>query len=218
MKIAEQTVHLMDHDRERCEQVALLLELAGYRVKIFSSHRDILDSVSTLEPGCLLLNPRFSENGDIALGYQFLALGNLDLPIVLLTSSEDFPTLLEATLGGAVDSQALHTSPESLLPLVEMALFRDRQRRASLVIEQKITRRFNTLTPREQSVMALTIQGQSNKEIARHLDISMRTVESHRSKMMIKMQANHLAELGRLSTLVFGVDQDAAGKGDAKNR
>jgi FixJ family two-component response regulator len=125
---------------------------------------------------------------------------------------------MEETLGGVADFQASHTSPESLLPLVEMALLRDRQRRASLSIEQTIIQRFNKLTPREQSVMALTIQGQSNKEIARHLDISMRTVESHRSKMMIKMHANHLAELGRLSTLVFVVDQDAADKDDAKNR
>jgi FixJ family two-component response regulator len=54
------------------------------------------------------------------------------------------------------------------------------------------------LTARERDVMDLMVLGHSNKVIAQQLDISFRTVEVHRTRVLAKMQVKNVAELVRL--------------------
>jgi DNA-binding NarL/FixJ family response regulator len=64
--------------------------------------------------------------------------------------------------------------------------------------EQALSNRLNSLTSRELEILPLVVAGHSNKEIARHLDISHRTVEIHRARILNKTGATNLLELARL--------------------
>ena len=55
------------------------------------------------------------------------------------------------------------------------------------------------LTPREGEVMGLVVEGLANKVVASRLDISQRTVEIHRARVMEKMGAESLADLVKMS-------------------
>ncbi len=196
----EQTVFLVDDDRAMRESLALLLELAGHRVKSFSSPQDYLEAFSPLEHGCLLLDQRMPEMSGIDLQNLLLERGCL-LPIIFLSAFGDVPTTVKAIQGGALDFLEKPTSKDILLQRIEAALEEDRKRRAEAATESNILLRFEQLTPREQEVMSLTTQGLTNKDIARQLGISPRTVENHRSRMMLKMCAANFAELCHMSTI-----------------
>ena len=82
-----------------------------------------------------------------------------------------------------------------LLERIEEAIKKDVASREQLSEHREIQNRLNHLTLREQEVLFLMVRGRSNKEMARILDISNRTVEAHRASIMEKMQANSLGEL-----------------------
>jgi DNA-binding NarL/FixJ family response regulator len=54
-----------------------------------------------------------------------------------------------------------------------------------------------TLSPRERQIVQLLAEGQSNKQVARTLNVSVKTVETHRSNIMRKMAFASLADLVR---------------------
>ncbi|MBK5965029.1 DNA-binding response regulator [Thiocystis minor] len=196
----DQTVFIVDDDRAMRESLTLILELAGYRVRSFASPKDFLDGLSFLEHGCLLLDQRMPEMTGVDLQNLLLEQGCL-LPIIFLSAFGDVPTTVRAIRGGAIDFLEKPASRETLLQRVNLALKEDRKRRAEAATEGEILQRFHQLTPREQEVMSLTTQGLTNKDIARDLGISPRTVENHRSRMMLKMCAGSFAELCRMSAL-----------------
>lgn len=195
-----QTVFLVDDDQGMRDSLTLILELAGYRVKSFASPKDFLDAFQIGERGCLLLDQRMPEMTGLDVQSVLLERGCL-LPIIFLSAFGDVPTTVRAIQGGAIDFLEKPASTEVLLQRVQAALAEDQRRREEAASEQSILERFRQLTPREHEVLTLTTQGLTNKDIARHLGISPRTVENHRARMMEKMGAANLAELCRMSTV-----------------
>lgn len=59
----------------------------------------------------------------------------------------------------------------------------------------------NKLSPREMEVLLYLLDGKTNKETARALNISYRTVEVHRQHIMLKFGAKNAADLVRISIL-----------------
>jgi FixJ family two-component response regulator len=82
-----------------------------------------------------------------------------------------------------------------LLERIREATRRDRENRGTLAAQADATARLATLTPRESEVMWLVVAGRTNKEIATQLNLSDRTVETHRSRIMDKTGARSLADL-----------------------
>ena len=82
-----------------------------------------------------------------------------------------------------------------LLERIDEAIKKDMTSRAQLREHREIQHRLDHLTLREHEVLFLIVRGRSNKEIARMLDISNRTVEAHRASIMEKMQVKSLVEL-----------------------
>lgn len=192
------TVFLVDDDQGMRDSMALILELAGYRVKTFASATDFLGGFSPDEHGCLLLDQRMPEMSGLDL-QQVLAERGCPLPIIFLSAFGDVPTTVRAIQGGAMDFLEKPASPEILIQRIDAALEEDRKRREEAATENDILQRFRQLTPRENEVLLLTTQGLTNKDIARQLGISPRTVENHRARMMEKMQASNLADLCRMA-------------------
>jgi FixJ family two-component response regulator len=126
------------------------------------------------------------------------------LPIIFVTGHGDVPMAVEAMQQGAVDFVQKPYREQELLEKIERAFRLDSDNRQSLQSRQDIAARLSSLTPRELEVLRLMIEGKANKVIAIDLNISQRTVEIHRARVMEKLSANSLAHLVRM---VMAVDE-----------
>jgi FixJ family two-component response regulator len=105
---------------------------------------------------------------------------------------------VEAMQAGAVDFIQKPFRDQDLIDRINRALDKDREMRSELRERDEIRRRMSQLTPREREVLELVTQGKANKVIAGDLNVSQRTVEIHRARVMEKMGANSLAHLVRM--------------------
>jgi two-component system, LuxR family, response regulator FixJ len=128
------------------------------------------------------------------------------LPVIFITGHGDVPMAVEAMKAGAFDFLQKPFSRDDLLDRVSRALTADAEVRAALLHTEELRRRRTTLTPREREVMDLIVAGNANKVIAQDLNLSERTVEIHRARVMEKMAARSVAHLVRIALTL-----DAAG-------
>ena len=135
---------------------------------------------------------------------QLLSARDCDLPIIFMTGHGDIPMSVRAIKNGAIEFLEKPCRHDVLLSRIEEALALDRRNRQQNAYRDEIKARFKRLTPREQEVMTLLVAGSanaSNKEIARQLDISYRTVDNHRARVMEKMAAESIPDLVTMAKL-----------------
>jgi FixJ family two-component response regulator len=120
------------------------------------------------------------------------------IPVVFITGHGDVPMAVEAMQHGAVDFIQKPFRDQDLLDRINQALEKDRDNRAGLRERDNIRARIADLTPREKEVLDLFAAGKANKVIASDLEVSQRTVEIHRARVMEKMKASSLAHLVRM--------------------
>jgi len=119
---------------------------------------------------------------------EYLKRKEIEIPIVFVTGHGDIPTAVSAIKGGAVDFIQKPFSYREVLTIIQKAFQRDAETRAARA-------RLASLTGRELEVMQRVIEGKQNKVIAAELDISVKTVEFHRAKVMEKIGVHSVAEL-----------------------
>jgi len=193
------TVFLVDDDEAVRDSLSLSLEMAGLTVVGYASAQAFLDHYDPTQPGCLILDVRMPDMSGLEL-QEALTTRKINIPIIFITGHGDVPMSVKAVKAGAVDFLEKPFKKEILLERIQEALAQDAQYRQAEADTSLVLSRFVHLTPREQEVMALVIAGKSNKEIARALAISPRTVETHRARIMEKMEADSLADLVTLAT------------------
>ncbi|AGA33184.1 putative transcriptional regulatory protein [Thioalkalivibrio nitratireducens DSM 14787] len=194
-------VVLVDDDPAMRRSLALALSLAGYEVKAFACAGDLLRDLDPEQVGCLLLDLRMPDMSGLELQQELLQRGCV-LPVIFMSAFGDIPTTVRALKGGALDFLEKPFSTESLITRVEEAFAIDAALRADRDWRLSIAERARQLTRREREVMALVTEGLSNKEIARRFEISPRTVEKYRARVMEKMQAANLADLCQMAGAV----------------
>jgi FixJ family two-component response regulator len=191
-------VFVVDDDAALRESLADLFASVDLRVATFASAADFLRSVAADAAGCLVLDVRLP--GLSGLDFQAdLAKSDIRLPIVFITGHGDIPMTVRAMKAGAVEFLTKPFRDQDLLEAVQRALELDRigrERRRSL---DALRARFQSLTPREQEVIAFVSAGLLNKQIADELGVSEITVKVHRGNAMRKMQATSLADLMRMA-------------------
>lgn len=196
----EPTVFLVDDDNALRDAIVDLLERSGYRVAQFPSARRFLDATDATDAGCLILDLDMPGMTGLELQESLLERG-YGLPILFLSGLADVRSTVMAMKAGAIDFLEKPIAADLLLRRVGQALAEDRLRRESRQSVDVIRSRFALLTPREREVMMLALQGTSNKDIARTLSISRRTVENHRANVMKKMRAGSFAALCKLAAI-----------------
>lgn len=189
-------IHVVDDDEAMRTAVARLLRAEGYEVRTYASAGAFLVSPPEPLPGCVLLDLQMPGPSGLEL-QQALQRQPQPLPIVFLSGRADISSSVRAMKAGAVDFLTKPVEPSTLLNAIETALSRDRSSRAQREGVSEAEARCGRLTGRERSVFDQVIAGKSNKEIARVLGITERTVKMHRAQVMAKMQAGSLAELVR---------------------
>lgn len=193
----QQTVYVVEDDEAVRDSLELLLKSDGKAVATYPSATDFLGDYSEDMAGCIVLDIRMPGMDGMELQKKLNARHSL-LPIIFVTGHGDVPLAVDAMKEGAADFIQKPYREEALLEKIESALEQDREQRKTLGERQEIVRRIKTLTPRETEIMDRMIAGQANKVIAIELEISQRTVEIHRSRVMHKMGTHSLAHLVRM--------------------
>lgn len=190
-------VFVIDDDAAVRDALSVHLDLAGLPVRSFASAREFLAAVDPDQGGCAVIDIRMPDLDGLSLQQEMVRRG-LTLPVIIVTGHGDVGAAVMAFRAGAVDFLQKPFDEDMLIERIREAIERDRRaRRLSLEVSE-IRNRFNLLSPREQEVMDLVAQGHSNKVIAIRLDIGVRTVETHRAKVLEKMEVRSAPELARM--------------------
>ena len=193
----EQTVFVVDDDESVRNSLRWLLESIRLRVETFASAESFLENGSAQRPGCLVLDVRMPGMSGPELMDRLNDSG-AHLPIIFLSAHGDVPLAVRAMKGGAVDFLHKPYNNRQFLERVRQALEKDARLRAQQSRMGNYEKRVAALTPRERQVLDKVVAGLSNKLIARELDISYKTVEAHRSRLMRKMGVDTFAQLMQL--------------------
>jgi FixJ family two-component response regulator len=191
---AESPVYLVEDDAGMRDAVSLLLRGAGLEVHSYPSAETFLSEVDCSKSICLLTDVRLPGMDGIALFRHLVRLGT-EPAVVIITGHGDIPMAVAALKDGVVDFVEKPFDPGMLLDSVREALQRaaaDEERKA---VAAGIEARRSTLTPRETEVLMLLMEGHLNKVIAAQLEMSIRTAEHHRARILEKMGARSLSHL-----------------------
>ena len=197
MTDTQQTVYVVEDDEAVRDSLELLLKSDGKPVKTYDNASAFLKDYSEKMAGCIVLDIRMPGMDGMELQKKLNDKHSI-LPIIFVTGHGDVPMAVDAMKEGAVDFIQKPYREEALLQKIEAALEQDLEQRKTLGEKQEILRRVKSLTPREHEIMDRMIAGQANKVIAIELEISQRTVEIHRSRVMHKMGTHSLAHLVRM--------------------
>lgn len=196
-------ISIVDDDPELRDELRRLLESVGLRARVFGDLAAFLSAYRPEQPGCVILDHRVA--GCDGLGtQQCLRQRQVELPVIMTASRCDIETVVAVMKQGALDFIEKPFNEQLLLDSVHHAITEDRVRRRALAWRQDLLGRFDTLTPREQDVLRWVTEGLSNREIADTLNLSRKTVEIHRAKVMQKMRAETLSRLIQMA-MVLGI-------------
>lgn len=199
----EPMVHVVDDDDAVREALQLLMRSDDIPVQTYASAEDFLEQQAHSRPGCLLLDMRMPGINGLEL-LNILKEHDSPLPVVFITGHGDVGMAVEAMKAGAVDFIEKPFDNERLLKVMHNCLADSVSIKDSYERRQEMQERIAHLTKREREVMDLLVAGKQNKLIALELDISPRTVELHRAKVMEKLQAHTLSEVVRTAILATG--------------
>ncbi len=193
-KMPNTLVYLVDDDFSVRDSLSMLIESTGQAVREFESADEFLNNFDPEQAGCLILDVRMPNMTGLELQEE-LVRRDYAIPIIFISGHADVPDSSKAFRAGAVDYLEKPFDSDVLLKRMQEAIQKDLDTRVYKAEKRKLKKRLATLTPRELEVMTLVVKGLSNKEAARQLDVSNRTVDVHRAKIMEKMDAEDLAEL-----------------------
>lgn len=185
-------VHILDDDETVVDAATFLLTQAGYDVVSWSNSKTFLEQVNPFEPGVVLLDMRMPYF-DGRQVHKVLKQKNSVLQVIIMTAFADVDMAVNELKQGAIDFLQKPILFDQLKTALENARIRSEKRFQQYQIQQC----YDQLSEKEKEVLAFIIEGNINKQIAERLNISVRTVEVHRSHIMEKMHAKNVAELIR---------------------
>ena len=188
------TAYVVDDDESIRSLWQWLLGSNGIAVQTFATATSFIDTYRRGDAGCLVLDVRLPGMSGPEL-QSYLRREALEIPIVFVSAHGDVPTAVNAIKGGAVDFIQKPFDYREALAIVRRALERDAQDQDRRARREQLAGRLAALTERERGVLQRVIEGKANKVIAAELEISVKTVEAHRAKVMEKMGVDSVAEL-----------------------
>jgi two-component system, LuxR family, response regulator FixJ len=196
-------IHVVDDDDAVRESLALLIGTVGLRVAKWKHPQDFLDRFDRDAVGAVVLDVRMPGlSGQTVL--DLLRVQGADQPVIVLTGHGTIEMCRRAFKAGAVEFLEKPVEDETLLEAVHNAVRANVQSRERQAADRNARERFATLSERERDVLSLVVEGLTNKEIARALDLSPRTVETHRARVCEKLQTESLAQLIRRYAALVG--------------
>lgn len=185
-KNVEVLIRIVDDDDVLRSSLAFMLQAAGWKTQTYAEAVSFLRQDALSVPGCLILDVRMPGMSGLELQLELNRRACL-LPIIFLTAHGEMDMAVFAMKKGAVDFISKPVDPEKLIDAVSSALAKQQFRRAGLKTPADIVARYASLTSREREVCQELARGKTNRETARTLHISERTVEGHRASSFKKL-------------------------------
>jgi len=195
------TVHVIDDDDALRESLVAGLTTRGFSARGWGSARAFLVDLEDLPPGCVVTDVQMPEMTGLELLHRLD--GRPEFPVIVLTGEADVPLAVEALKAGALDLLQKPCNLDALTAAVNLGLA-ELNARFAPPGDPRATAAIAALSPRERDVLERIVVGQSNKEVARDLDLSPRTVEAYRAKLMVKLGVRSLVDLVRLTVAANG--------------
>jgi two-component system, LuxR family, response regulator FixJ len=194
----EPTVFAVDDDSATLDSLARLIGAIFPRVETYSSASGFLDSYEPSRPGCLVLDVAMPGMSGLELHEKLIAAG-IQLPVIFITGHANVRMAVDAMQAGAVDFIEKPFQEHDLWNSISKAFEIDGKNRLEQMQREEYEERMAALSSGEQKVLELILDGDFNKEIAVKLDLSIRTVEDRRARLMRKLGANSVVELVRMA-------------------
>lgn len=199
--VRKPTVFVVDDEAAVRQALRALLSVEGFPVEVFESGEAFLAGLPPRPVGCVLLDLRMPGLSGLDVLRELKGRG-VALPVIMITAHGDVPMAVAALKAGAADFLEKPFDREPILAAIGEAL--QPKASPSAADRDRLAAKMALLTQREREVMELVVAGQTNKMIAHRLDIAVRTVEIHRSRVMEKTGAASLSELVRMAVRLEG--------------
>ncbi len=200
-------IHLIDDDEAVRSSLALLISTVGLRVQAWADPLAFMAGFDRQGIGAIVLDVRMPGISGLTVLDQLVAQG-VDQPVIMLTGHGTVEMCRRAFKSGAAEFLEKPVDDEALLEALQNAVRAHVKSRERHQADRAARERYAQLSAREREVLGLIVAGLTNKEIGRALDVSPRTVETHRANLFAKLQAESLAQLIRSYAVL--VDENAA--------
>jgi len=193
----EPTVFVVDDERDVCESIGMLLRSAGLRSRRFTDPLVFLDAIRPETPGCVVLDVRMPHLSGLEVQQRLLRRGTFQ-PVIFVSGHGDIPMALRAVRAGALDFVEKPFASDTLLDLVRRAIDLDEHQRSEGPAREQAASLVAMLTPREREVAEAVAAGESSRDTALRLGLSVRTVEMHRARALKALGVKSTADMIRL--------------------
>lgn len=194
----EKTVFVIDDDDAVRDSLLTLLRGEGIRARGFTSGADFFARLPDTESACVVTDVRMPDMDGAEVVRRLAEEKGHAWPVIVLTGHAEVPLAVQMMKAGVLDFIEKPFDPRRLMETIVGCLNALSDRQAEQDAARRTVDRLAALTPREAQVFEALVEGKSNKQIALDLEISPRTVEIFRAKVMTKMQAESLSALVRM--------------------
>jgi two-component system response regulator FixJ len=197
----DHSVFVIEDDDAVRDSLLTLLRSEGVKARGFVSGADFFDRLPEVDSACVITDVRMPDMDGGEVVRRLAEQKGHAWPVIVITGHAEVPMAVQMMKAGVVDFIEKPFDPIRLIEAVRgcFGLMSDRQNQQEKA--QLVEGRLATLTQRESQVFEALVQGKSNKEVAIDLEISPRTVEIFRAKVMTKMQAENLSALVRMGLI-----------------
>lgn len=189
-------IHLIDDDQAVRDGLSLLISTVGLRVQPWADPQAFMTGFDRETIGVIVLDVRMPGISGLTVLETLIAQG-VDQPVIMLTGHGTVEMCRRAFKSGAAEFLEKPVNDEQLLEALQNAVRQHVKSRERNKNDRQAQERFAQLSEREREVLGLIVAGLTNKEIGRALDVSPRTVETHRANLFAKLEAESLAQLIR---------------------
>ena len=189
-------IHLIDDDEAVRSALSLLISTVGLRVQTWAEPQAFMAGFDRDNIGAIVLDVRMPGISGLTMLQQLIEQG-VDQPVIMLTGHGTVDMCRRAFKAGAAEFLEKPVNDDALLEALQNAVRQHVRSRERQQANHLARERYAQLSAREREVLGLIINGLTNKEIGRALDVSPRTVETHRANLFAKLGAESLADLIR---------------------
>lgn len=193
------TVYVVDHDKSTRDSIGAFVDRAGLRYVAFDTGVEFLEMYNPTQCGCILLEARLPDMSGLQLQNR-LAMGGSETPVVFLTACGSIPLAVRAMRAGALNFLEKPFREDELWEAIQEAITLDRERYDARLRELHLRERIGQLTLREERMLAAVADGKTKQEIAEDLNVSVRTVELSRARLIKKLELASPLELVRFAS------------------
>ena len=195
--MSEHSVFVIDDDEDVRDALVCLLRAEGIRARAFSSGVQFFDNLPDVPSACVVTDVRMPGMDGAEVVRRLTELKGHAWPVIVITGHGEVPLAVQMMKAGVVDYIEKPFEPNRLIEVVRGSFAHLDDVLVQEAEADQAARRLARLTPREREVFQALVEGRTNKHIANEMQISPRTVEIFRAKVMDKMEADTLSALIR---------------------